>query len=257
MTIRKVLREFILKGNLLQKGTVGMTFRDSDMPFTEDGVKPDIIFNPHSLPSRMTMGVILEGMAAKANSVRGTITDGTIFKKVDIDDIANDLDKLGFNRNGTERLYNGMTGNYIDVEIFIGPIYYQCLQKFTIDTVYSHKTCPTDAISHQPLDGRSSRGGLRIGEMEKDVMSLSSVKFLQEKFIDHSDVYIIYVCKNCNRRAIVNEAKNIFKCKICLDNADIVSIKTSWSCKTFMDECESSNIGIKLYPKNNSYQLLE
>ena len=93
--------------------------------------------------------------------------------------------------------------------------------------------------------------------MEKDVMSLSSVKFLQEKFINHSDVYTIYVCKNCNRRAIVNEAKNIFKCKLCLDNADIVSIKTSWSCKTFMDECESSNIGLKLYPKNNAYQLLE
>lgn len=110
------------------------------------------------------MGVLFEGMASKANAVNGTITDGTIFNKINIDDIANDLDKIGYNRAGTERLYNGMTGNYIDAEIFIGPVYYQRLQKFTIDTVYSHKTCPTDAITHQPLDGKSSRGGLRLGK---------------------------------------------------------------------------------------------
>jgi hypothetical protein len=133
------------------------------MPFTKDGIKPDIIFNPHSLPSRMTMGVLFEGMAAKISAVEGTIKDGTIFKKINIDDIADDLQKLGYNRNGTERLYNGITGKYIDVEIFIGPIYYQRLQKFTVDTVYSHKTCPTDAITHQPLDGKSARGGLRLG----------------------------------------------------------------------------------------------
>lgn len=133
------------------------------MPFTKSGIKPDIIFNPHSLPSRMTMGVIFEGMASKVSAINGTIRDGTIFKKINIDDIADDLESLGYNRSGTERLYNGITGNYIDAEIFIGPIYYQRLQKFTVDTVYSHKTCPTDAITHQPLDGKSARGGLRLG----------------------------------------------------------------------------------------------
>ncbi len=240
-----------------QKGVVGISYRDSDMPYTEDGIKPDIIFNPHSLPSRMTMGVLFEGMASKANAINGTITDGTIFKKIDIDDLADDLAKVGYNRNGTERLYNGITGNYIDVEIFIGPIYYQRLQKFTVDTVYSHKTCPTDAITHQPLDGKSAKGGLRLGEMEKDVMAISSVKFLQEKFIDHSDVYHIYVCKKCNKRAVVNEKYQIYKCKYCNDNSDIVKIKTSWSCKQMFDEIESCNIGILLTPKENTYQRFE
>jgi hypothetical protein len=156
-----------------------MIYRDSDMPMTASGIKPDIIFNPHSMPSRMTMGVILEGMSAKSNAVKGTITDGTIFKKINIDDISDELSKLGYNSNGTERLYNGMTGEYMDVEIFIGPIYYQCLQKFTIDTVYSHRTCPTDAISHQPLDGKSSKGGLRLGKpfrQEKAAKSVCLVK---------------------------------------------------------------------------------
>lgn len=147
-----------------QKGTIGLTLRDSDMPFTENGIKPDIIFNPLSLPSRMTMGVLFEGMVSKISSIQGTVKDGTIFNKIDIDDIADELQTLGYNRSGTERLYNGMTGNYIDAEIFIGPVYYQRLQKFTVDTVYSHKTCPTDAITHQPLDGKSARGGLRLGK---------------------------------------------------------------------------------------------
>jgi DNA-directed RNA polymerase beta subunit len=240
-----------------QKGVCGIYYRDSDMPFTKDGIKPDIIFNPHSLPTRMTMGVLFEGMAAKISAVEGTIKDGTIFKKIDIDDIADDLQKLGYNRNGTERLYNGITGKYIDVEIFIGPIYYQRLQKFTIDTVYSHRTCPTDAITHQPLDGKSARGGLRLGEMEKDCMAISSVKFLQEKFIDHSDKYYIYVCKNCNKKAVVNEKYNIYKCSYCGDNSDIVKIKTTWSCKQFFDEIESCNIGVKMYPKDNTYQKFE
>lgn len=231
-----------------------MVYRDSDMPYTSDGIRPDIIFNPHSLPSRMTMGVILEGMASKVNAQRGTITDATIFNKVDIDDIADDLESLGFARNGTERLYNGMTGNYIDAMIFVGPIYYQCLQKFTVDTVYSHKTCPTDATTRQPLDGRSSLGGLRSGEMETWTMAFSSVKFADEKLRDHSDGYTIYVCRNCNRRAIVNEAKRIYKCQHCGDAADITAVKSTWSAKLMMDEFESSNVGMKLYTQPTTFQ---
>lgn len=229
--------------------------RDSDFPFTSYGMKPDIIFNSHSLPSRMTMGVILEGLAAKVNAYKGTISDATIFKKVDISDISQTLKDIGFNSNGTERLYNGITGNYMDVEIFIAPIYYQCLQKFTIDTVYAHRETPTDALTRQPLDGKSARGGSRMGEMEFSCLSTSAIKSLHEKAEDHSDLYYIYVCKNCNRRAIVNEEKKIYKCLTCKDDSDIVKIKTSWACKTLMDEVESCNIGMKLYPKTEKFQV--
>ena len=236
-----------------QKGTTGMIMRDSDFPFTKYGMKPDIIFNPHSLPSRMTMGVILEGLAAKTNAYKGTITDATIFNKVDIDDIAGELKKLGFNANGTERLYNGITGNYMDVEIFIAPIYYQCLQKFTIDTVYAHRETPTDALTRQPLDGKSASGGSRLGEMECSTLSTSALKTLNEKTTDHSDLYYIYVCKNCNKRAIVNEEKKIYKCVRCKDDSDIVRIKSTWSCKTLWDEIESCNIGLKFHVKESAF----
>lgn len=237
-----------------QKGTTGMLYRDSDMPYTADGIRPDIIFNPHSLPSRMTMGVLLEGMNAKVNAKRGTITDATIFNKVDIDDIADDLEKLGYNRNGTERLYTGITGNFIDVEIFIGPVYYQCLQKFTIDSAYAYRTCPTDATTRQPLDGRSASGGLRLGEYENWVMGFVSPNFLHEKTHEHSDGYTIYVCRNCHNRAIVNKQKRIYKCTRCGDAADIVSVESTWTAKLLMDELASSNVGMRLYTKQNTFQ---
>ena len=240
-----------------QKGTVGMIYRDSDMPFTESGIKPDIIFNPHSLPSRMTMGVILEGMQSKVNAMRGTITDATIFRKTNIDDISDTLIELGFNPSGTERLYNGMTGKFIDAVIFIGPIYYQCLQKFTIDTSYSHRTTPTDATTRQPLDGKSSLGGLRAGEMEMWTMSISNVKLLSEKMREHSDGYDIFVCRICNRRAIVNERKSLYRCKRCGDNAEIVRVKSTWTCKTLMDELETANVGMELHVKDIIYSDLE
>jgi len=238
----------------LQKGTVGITYSDADMPFTKEGLKPDIIFNPFSIPTRMTMSVIFETMLSKICAEKGYLTDNTMFKSVDIDEIADTLQSVGYNRNGTERLYNGMTGKYIDAEIFIGPIYYQKLQKFTIDTVYSHKTCPTDALTRQPLDGKSSSGGLKMGEMEVQALATNSINFLQEKFIDHSDKYDIYVCKKCNKKATVNEEHNIYKCNYCSDNTEIVKIPSTWSIKQFYDEIESCNIGVKLIPKKNKYQ---
>ncbi len=240
-----------------QKGTVGMIYRDSDMPFSSSGMRPDIIFNPHSLPSRMTMGVILEGLSAKVSAHTGTIVDATIFKKTDISEISGTLQKLGFNPNGSERLYNGITGKYIDVEIFIAPIYYQCLQKFTADTVYAHRETPTDALTRQPLDGKAAQGGSRMGEMEFSCLTTSAVKALAEKSADHSDGFYIYVCKTCNRRAVVNESKKLYKCKRCKDDSDIVRIKSTWSVKTLLDEIESTNIGVNLFPKQNAFQTSE
>lgn len=237
-----------------QKGTVGMIYRDSDMPFGKSGMRPDVIFNPHSLPSRMTMGVILEGLAAKVSAHTGTVVDATIFKKTDISEISDTLKSLGFNPNGSERLFNGITGKYMDVEIFIAPIYYQCLQKFTADTVYAHRETPTDALTRQPLDGKSSSGGSRLGEMEFSCLSTSAVKSLMEKSTNHSDLFYIFVCKRCNRRAVVNESKKIYKCSTCLDNSDIVKIKSTWTVRTLLDEIEGCNIGVDLIPKDQAFQ---
>lgn len=144
-------------------------------------------------------------------------------------------------------MYNGITGEYIDAEIFIGPTYYQRLQKFTIDTMYSVANGPSDIITLQPLDGgKGSGGGLRIGEMERDVIvSHGAPRFLDEKFRNHSDGYTEYVCR-CGKSAVVNYEKGIYKCNYCKDNADIVAYPTTWSSKLFVQEMESMNVGIRL-----------
>jgi DNA-directed RNA polymerase II subunit RPB2 len=178
---------------------------------------------------------------------------GDRVKKIDMEDISLQLENLGLHKHGYKRLYNGTTGEYIDCEIFMGPTYYQRLQKFTADTQYAISSGATDCLTFQPLDGKSSGGGLRIGEMEKDcIVSHGAMKFMGEKFFDHSDGYTNYVCR-CGKQAIVNVAKGIYKCNYCKDNADIVAYNTSWSSKLFIQELESMNVGIRQKPDPFTY----
>lgn len=223
------------------------------MPFTKTGMKPDIIFNPHSIPTRMTMGTIFEAMISKISAYKGACVDHTMFKKIDIDNITKDLETIGFESNGTERLYNGITGKYIDAKIFIGPMSYQKLQKFTVDTVYSHQKTPTDALTRQGLEGKSSQGALKLGEMEVHVLATNSVNFMQEKLVDHADKFTIYICKTCNKQAIVNLEFGIYKCNYCKEMADIVAVNSTWSAKQFFQELETCNIGVKFATTPNKY----
>lgn len=231
------------------KSTIGLLLRDSDMPSTIDGIRPSIILNPHSMPSRMLAGQLIENLSGTLCAAKCTQIDATIFKKVDLDSISNELEDLGMHRYGYRRLYNGITGTYIDTEIFIGPNYYQRLQKFTIDTIYSISNGPSDSLTYQQLDGgKANGGGLRIGEMERDVLcSHGSSKFISEKYFNHSDGYTEYVCR-CGKSAIFNKEKKIYRCNYCQDNAEIIAYPTSWSSKLFMQEMESMNVGIKRLP---------
>ncbi len=239
----------------LQKGCVALTMRDSDMPFVaETGERISIIFNTHGIPSRRTIGMFYEMQVAKACAQRGTHSDATIFKKFDQEAVGDDLESMGFHRYGYQRLVNGLTGEYIDALIFSGPIYYQRLQKFVVDVVYSITHGPSDAITHQPLDGKASSGGLRIGEMEQWCLTAHGVpRFMSEKFRDHSDGYDYYICK-CGRQAIVNTRKNIYKCKYCKDNSEIVRVPTTWSSKLFMQEMNAMNVGVKMHPEPFEYE---
>jgi DNA-directed RNA polymerase beta subunit len=237
-----------------QKGVCGVLLRDSDMPFTKDGLRPEMIINPHAIPSRMTIGQLYESHAGNWCASKGTHTDGTIFKSVDIESMGEELESMGLQKYGYHRLYSGITGEYIDAMIFMGPTYYQRLQKFVIDTVYSISQGPTDSMTRQPLAGKNSDGGIRIGEMERDVIAAhGSSKFLKEKFFDHSDGFTEYICR-CGKSAVVNVAKNIYKCKYCKDNADIAAVPTSWSSKLFMQEMESMNVGIRRHLKPFTYE---
>jgi DNA-directed RNA polymerase beta subunit len=240
-----------------QKGVTGILLRDSDMPFTKDGIRPSIIMNPHAIPSRMTIGQLYESLNGNWCAATGTHTDATMFKTVDIESMADELEKLGMHRYGYHRLYSGITGEFIDCLIFMGPTYYQRLQKFVVDAVYSISQGPSDVLSRQPLDGKASGGGIRIGEMERDVLCAhGSAKFLQEKFFDHSDGFTEYICR-CGKAAVVNTQRNIYKCKYCKDNADIAAVPTSWSSKLFIQEMETMNVGIRRHLKPFIYESIQ
>lgn len=230
-----------------QKGVCGMTYQHSDMPFTANGIVPDLIINPHCIPSRMTIGQLIEGLLNKVCALSGKTTDGTIFKKIDIDQIAAELKGLGYEPYGREVLFNGKTGEQITSEIFITPCYYQRLQKFVNNTVYSIETGPTDIITRQPVAGKARYGSLRVGEMEKDVMGSQGVmSYLQEKFQDHSDKFILYICKSCGRQAIVNETPEDMKYRCNCGNPDIYRVTSSWTANQLLHELQGMNIDVRM-----------
>ena len=153
-----------------QKGTVGMILSQEDMPYTKDGIVPDIIINPHAIPSRMTIAQLMECVLGKSCCITGNFGDATIFNDTKIEDISKVLESHKFNRYGNEVLYSGLTGDQLKTSIFIGPTYYQKLKHMSIDKIHSRSNGPIVSITRQPAEGRSAMGGLRFGEMERDCM---------------------------------------------------------------------------------------
>jgi len=222
--------------------------QQSDMPFTESGQTPDIIINTHSFPSRMTMGQLIETSLSKVCAHKGTIADGTAFLPVDHLEIAKELKDLGFRYNGRERMYNGMTGEYFDAAIFMGPTAEQRLQKFVLDDEQSVAgSGPTDATTGQPLGGKHVQGGLRIGEMENwGLESHGSMLNLFEKTNTDSDGRMMHVCRNCGALAVFNEYHNIYQCRTCTELADIAAVDGSKSAILLHEELAAANIHVRL-----------
>jgi len=224
------------------------------MPFTESGLVPDFLINPHAIPSRMTVGQLIEALATKVSALTGSIIDGTTFDPISVEDLSNKLEALGFNRNGFEKMYSGQTGEAIDVLVFIGPTYYQRLQKNVLDGIYSITSGPTCADTRQPVGGKAQRGGLRVGEMEKDVLAAQGCsRMLIDKFQDASDGFTVYYCRNCHNQAIVNikkkDGRTVYKCKTCKDAADIVSVYSCFASNLLMSEIRSMGVDISVQTK--------
>lgn len=231
-----------------QKSMSGLALRQWDMPYTSHGISPSLIMNPHAMPTRMTIAQLIEGVVAKCAAWRGCFEDATIFRAVDLNAVGDQLEEYGFNRFGTEQCYDGRTGEPIDGGIFLTPTYYQLLQKFVIDEVYSVSIGPTDILTRQPIEGRSNNGGLRLGEMElAAIIAHGAGHFIMEKFRDDSDGFDIYVCRTCQKPLVVNEEEGIVICKSCQaagTNPDPVKIRSSWASKLFFQELESCNVGV-------------
>ena len=230
------------------KSIVASMLSQSDMPFTESGITPDIIINTHSFPSRMTIGQLIETTLGKVCAQKGIISDGTAFLPVDHIQIAKDLQQLGFRYNGKERMYNGMTGEYFNSAIFIGPTAEQRLQKFVLDDEQSVAgSGPTDATTGQPLGGKNIQGGLRMGEMENHtIQSHGSMFNLYEKTHIDSDGRVIYVCRMCGNLAIYNEYQKIYQCRTCNELADISAVESSKTAILLYEELAASNVNVCL-----------
>jgi DNA-directed RNA polymerase beta subunit len=206
---------------------------------------PHMIMNPHSFPTRMTIGQIAESAVATLCVEKGTTMDGTIFKQLDLEEIINQAEAAGLEPYGRRRLYCGYKGNWIDSLIFIGPTYYQRLQKFAAKSIYSIDIGPTDILTHQPLDGRPNQGGLKLSELQRDVfLAQGTARFMSEKFYNDSDNFEIHVCR-CGNMAVVNPLRGIYDCRQCGDNADIYAIHSSWSAKQLVKELNAMHIGTR------------
>ena len=236
-----------------QKGTVGNIIPECDMPFTKDGHRPDIIINPHAIPSRMTIAQLKETLLGKVLLELGLFGDGTSFGNMDIQSIAKELQNIGYESYGNEILYNGLTGDQLETSIFIGPVFYQRLKHMVSDKQHSRSIGPMVNLTRQPAEGRSRDGGFRIGEMERDVMIAHGMtKFCRERMYDVSDKYSVHVCKTCGMTAAYNDGNQsrmyetadftIHMCKNCDNKIDFAKVEIPYAYKLMAQELQTINV---------------
>jgi DNA-directed RNA polymerase II subunit RPB2 len=246
-TIRKPIIGDKFSSRHGQKGTIGNIIPECDMPFTASGIKPDIIINPHAIPSRMTIAQLKETVLGKTLLELGLFGDGTSFGKFDVKDICKELQKVGYESNGNEIMYNGLTGEQLETSIFLGPVFYQRLKHMVSDKQHSRSIGPMVNLTRQPAEGRSKDGGLRFGEMERDCMcSHGASRFTKGRIYDASDAFRVHVCKRCGMIAAYNDQTHIHHCKTCDNRIDFDYVEMPYACKLLFQELITMNIAPRI-----------
>lgn len=238
-----------------QKGTCGILLPQSDMPCTSYGLIPDIITNPCAFPGRMTIGQFVECIVGKVAAIKGQEADGTPFERISIDDVKNELKKYGFEENGYDTMYCGITGEKMLSQIFIGPVFYHRLKHMVIDKMHSRSRGPTTVLVRQPPEGRSRDGGLKFGEMERDsIITHGMSKILKERLMETSDAYTTYICEVCGLFAQRDKATELYICPACNNKTKISKIRMPYAFKLLLQELLSMSICPRIRTSENIYE---
>ena len=233
-----------------QKGVIGLVARQEDLPFTKDGIVPDIIMNPHAIPSRMTAGHLLEMMGGKAGAIGAMLMDGSAFRGNTEEEYIKILKENGFDEYGEEYLYDGVTGEKIKAKIFVGVIYYQRLHHLVSNKMHARSRGPVQLLTKQPTEGRTREGGLRFGEMERDTLvGYGASMLIKERLLDESDKTKYLVCRQCGGPAYYDKIKKKNVCPVCQDS-EVDEIEISYAFKLLLDELRSLYIFPKIIAKD-------
>ncbi|KAF1985515.1 DNA-dependent RNA polymerase II RPB140 [Aulographum hederae CBS 113979] len=232
-----------------QKGTIGITYRQEDMPFTSEGLTPDLIINPHAIPSRMTIAHLIECLLSKVGALRGAEGDATPFFEITVTQISELLREHGYQSRGFEIMYNGHTGKKLRAQIFLGPTYYQRLRHMVDDKIHARARGPLQILTRQPVEGRARDGGLRFGEMERDCMiSHGAAAFLKERLFEVSDAYRVHVCEICGYMSVIAMMKkNRYECRLCHNKTKVAQIQIPYAAKLLFQELASMNIAARMF----------
>ena len=233
-----------------QKGVLGILAKNEDLPYTADGITPDVLINPHAFPSRMTVGMFMESITGKAAALRGRQFDGSAFVGEKLDDVKEIMDQTGFKYSGKEIMYDGRTGKSFPVEVFIGVVYYQKLHHMVADKIHARARGQVQMLTKQPTEGRARGGGLRFGEMERDcLIAYGASMILKDRLLDESDKAEIYVCERCGLVAYHDVKQRKYVCRVCGDKAKVSSISVAYAFKLLLQEMQSLNIAPRLLIK--------
>ena len=233
-----------------QKGVLGILAKQEDLPYTADGISPDVLINPHAFPSRMTVGMMMESITGKAAALRGAKFDGSAFVGEKIDQVRDVMKDAGFKYSGKEIMYDGRTGKSFPVEVFIGIVYYQKLHHMVADKIHARARGQVQMLTKQPTEGRARGGGLRFGEMERDcIIAYGASMILKDRLLDESDKDDIFVCERCGLVAYHDVKQRRYVCRVCGDKGKVSSVSVAYAFKLLLQEMQSLNIAPRLMIK--------